>query len=538
MKQRQSTKPLSFPTSRRYDRVVGMTSGQAGELALVDYIPLLRNDSASGQIMVDVDLGRLAKPLMNGVVLEVQAWCVPKAAFPQYNGYADYVHSMNGTSQESLGNPDLEPAPQFFTAVASADIGSDYPLLKTLGMHGVSGWDHNMDLVDAYNLVYNTRLEARSTKLAKRKYFTEDPVASTTVGTAFWPRGPRDAWVPDYERALIIGALELEFSSGSLPIFPLNPEAVTANTTAGLQWSNPSRQGIIEDTLGGSDDDRRIRARFLDEAAVTSLADIDKARQTEAFAKLRQAMAGQDVSGFVSEETVLAELMNGFVVPDDMLQRPFMLDSSQVLFGMSERFSTTSDDLEASISEGRARAALSVNCPKLSSGGYIVVTLSVTPERVEERFADDAFQITDADDYPQALRDALDKEPVEIVTNARVDTAHTDAGGIYGYEPLNNRWNRQFTRLGGKYYTPTAGAGFSEARSSIWLTEVVDPKFTEDHWLANGVDQSVFMDTVVDCWEARVRHDLVVVGQTIFGDALAENNDEYADTLADADEGA
>lgn len=533
---RQSTKPLKFPTSRRQDNSVGMTTFKAGTLELIDFIPVLRGDSVSASMSITAQLGEMPKPLLNGVTLEVQAWFCPKSAMPQFESNNDFLHSITGEKHKTLGATDREPAPFFFEATA-ADIASDYPLLKTTGIHAPTGWTHNTDLIDAYALVVNTRREMRSSKMTKHPYFHEDNVNAGIQAQAFWPKSRLDRMVPDYEQALIVGALELDFSAGSLPV-SIDGTDVTTNTPDGVHYS-VNGNAYAAQSLGGSPQARRFFADFIGTTATTTLADIDKARQTQAFAKLRQSMAGTDVSGYISDEMILSQLMQGLAVPEDLYQRPWLLDSKTVLFGMNERFSTDANDLSASLSEGATAATLNMNVPKSWSGGNIIITAAVVPERVFERQADDAFLITDADHYPNELRDSLEKLPVEPVTEARIDTASNTPSAIYGYEPLNDRWNREMMRLGGKYYLATPSGDFSEARSNIWLTEATgdDVKFNDGHWLApENFPQDVFSDTTADCVEMTFRRRGVITGHTVFGDMLREDNDEYEDTAQEAQE--
>ena len=64
------------------------------------------------------------------------------------------------------------------------------------------------------------------------------------------------------------------------------------------------------------------------------------------------------------------------------------------------------------------------------------------------------------DDF--GLPDIQRIEPVDMVLNRRIDARHTAPTGLYGYEPMNDKWNRDFTRLGGDFYQATPGGGWTE----------------------------------------------------------------------------
>lgn len=235
--------------------------------------------------------------------------------------------------------------------------------------------------------------------------------------------------------------------------------------------------------------------------------------------------------GYINDDALIADLMQGYAVPAHLMKRPWLLDSRRAVFGMGQRFSTDSTNLEASISEGVAQAQLSVNLPRQEYGGCIIVTLEVVPERLDERHRDEWLNLASSTDLPDALRDIQREIPVDEVTNGRIDAAHTNPEAFYGYEPMNAKWNRNFTRLGGAYYQPDPQAKWTEQRSALWIAQTVDPVFTDDHWLCpDPFPHDVFMDTTADAWEATVRHNITLRGLTQFGDVLSEDNNEHADT--------
>ena len=132
------------------------------------------------------------------------------------------------------------------------------------------------------------------------------------------------------------------------------------------------------------------------------------------------------------------------------------------------------------------------------------------------------------DDLPNALRDVQRVEPVDLVLNRRIDARHATPNALYGYEPMNDKWNRDFTRLGGDFYMGTPGGGWTENRSNIWQTEIVNPSFSGTHYLApSPFPHDVFSDTEGSAFEFVCRHEVRINGLTQIGDVLAENNDDY-----------
>lgn len=530
---RQSTTPVSFGLSTRHDNWVSMSSGRAGVVHPLGYIPLLAGDSASGRIGVDVELAEMPKPLENAVTANFQAWFVPKSAHPQFPGRDELMHAMTGEVIKSLGAADRTP-PAFYTEISGANLAtaaaSDF--FKAVGIHIPTGSTINSDLIDAFNLIYNFRLAAHSSRLPRRAYASEDIAEATSLPPAFWPSSRMGAIVPDYERALIVGALDLDVSAGSVPVVGISREGGTGSSNADLV------AGASDFLIGGggrnlrfaidSAHESNIYGDLTGQTLAATTAAIDKARTTQAFAKLRTAYAGNDATGFDNDDTLVSLLMQGIGVPEDGFKRPWLLDSKRVPVNFAERFATDAANLDASVTQGRASVVLNVNVPRQDVSGVIIYTVELLPERVDERMSDEWLLATDFNALPNALRDVQRVEPVDLVLNRRVDAAHTTPGGLYGYEPMNNVWNRDFTRLGGVFYQPTPGAGWTENRAGIWQTEIVDPTFSETHYLApSPFPHDVFSDQLADAFECVSRHSIAITGLTQIGDVLQENNDDY-----------
>lgn len=563
---RQSTTPVSFQRSTRVDIGTGLTSGKAGKVIPVAQIPLFRGDSASGTITIAAELGEMPRPTQNAVVLNAQAWFVPKTCFPQFPGHDEFMHSYHGTVIKAAGVPDRAPPP-FFNVLdgAARDQLAQSEVYRTLGLHVPAGAKINTDLVDAFALIYNFRLAAFSSRLARRKYATEDLTEVGQLPPAFWPPSRMTRVVPDYERALVVGAFGLDVIAGqinytgNIPVSAKTDlEALQSqriNTDTGSLPSNSTRVfgtngsgNISGQRLGlqntGSplnfapgyfDPGDSLIANVADlvgafegDSITVSLADIDKARTTQAFAKLRASYAGNDSTGFDNDETLIAEMMQSMRPPEDSFKRPWLLDSKMVPFNMPERHATDGDNLDMSVTQGRIAISLRTNVPYQEAGGYIIVTLEVVPERLDERMSDEFILATEVNDLPNALRDVQRPEPVDEVYNRRIDAKHTAPNGLYGYEPMNDKWNRQVTRLGGAYYQATPGEAWTEQRSAIWLAEIVDPVYSRDHFVVpEDFPQDVFSFQNQDAVEAACRWQVAIVGNTQIGDVLVENNDDY-----------
>ncbi|AXF52647.1 MAG: major capsid protein [Microviridae sp.] len=536
---RQSTTPVSFNKSTRKDTCVLMSSGKAGVVQPIGYIPLLAGDSCSGQAFVKVALKEMPKPLLNVVHANFQAWFVPKSAHPQFPGRDELMHAYTGESIKSLGAADRAPPPFFtmLTGTARATAAaSDF--FKKVGIHVPTGSNINTDLIDAFNIIYNFRLAAHSSRLQRRKYAVEDIDAATTLPAAFWPSSRFSRVVNDYERALIVGSFDLDIAAGRLAVSGIGLggtlSAYGANNAImsngdGSQVSVNGKNGanvVMQTTAAGVP---QVFAEMAGQGINVTLADIDKARTTQAFAKLRTAYAGNDATGFDNDDTLVALLMQGIAMPQpDDFKRPWLLDSKRVEVNMAERFATDAANLDASVTVGAGQAQLSLNVPVQDVSGVIIITVEVLPERIDERQSDEWLLAWKPDNLPNALRDIQRVEPVDIVLNRRIDVKHSAPGGQYGFEPMNDKWNRDFTRLGGDFYMATPGGGFTENRSNIWQTEIVNPIYSTTHFLApQPFPQDVFADQNADCFEVVCRHAVSIVGLTQIGDVLAENNDDY-----------
>lgn len=534
---RQSEQPIQFEKTLRMDNASILTSGKAGKVIPVTMIPLHRGDSCTGTLNFDLQLAEMPKPLENAVIARVQAWFIPRPALPQFTGLDEYTHSFHGKEITALNASNRTPPALFDTvAVGGLTALENSELFTALGLAVESGKEVNTDYIDAYNLVQNFRLASYSSKMTRYEYYAEDASDAVKLKPAFWPANRMHNIVPDYESALIKGSLELDVSAGQIP--------VKLNTTGnGTKVKIEDGAGIIREfdssgnslnTGGSVTGATQFFAEMAAETVVSSLADIDKARTTNAFAKIVAGMRGSDFSGFNNDDVIIAELMQGYSVPSELMNRPWALNSKTVVFGMNERHATDGANLEDSVTTGGARVGLSINVPAAEYGGVIMATVEIMPERLYERQKDVYLQVTDADDLPNAIRDIQRTEPVDTVENARIDTKHSTPDGVFGYEPMNAKWKRERTTMGGEFRQLTPGTPNVFARTAIWQADYVDPAFTSDHWLCpDPFPQDVFSVPANDCVNIGVMQNMTIRGHTQFGDELVEDNQDYTDVAAE-----
>lgn len=546
---RQSTAPLPYQHSNRVDNMARMTTARAGRVDLIDFIPVLRGDSVGGSAEIQLQLNHMPKPLLNAVIGNVQAWFVPHSALPRFSGWDEFIAAYHKQVIKAHGHVDRNPPALFQPiSVAPGQTIHTSTILRTLGVH-IGGFGNiNNTVFDAYSLVYNFRLEAHSSKLTKRPYYVDNPAVAVEPARAFWPQNRFSRVVPDYERALVMGQMQLDVIAGQLPVSGISAIGVDDDTTgsrldAGIQQTisgnsrtmitspeGTTRVGLsfkayADDTGPVSE----IVAEMAGQTVVATLQDIDKARTTQAMAKARSAMAGIDGSGYLGENTILAELMQGLSARDLDYRRPWLLGQQMVTFGMLERHATDSAGLDDSVSIGRAAVRVPLNLPQQDSGGVIIITCEVLPERVYERQGDAWLGVLDSDQLPQADRDVLRPEPVDIVPNWRVDAKHSNPGQVYGFEAMNDKWNREAIALGGAFFQPTPGStSYNEARAALWVPEIVNPVYNRDHFLApSPFPHDVFSDTEAHAYQAVVRRSCVIRGLTQIGDVLVEDNSDF-----------
>ena len=534
--------PITVQKSMRKARGRVLTSGDAGKILPLKYEWLHREDGVqSGKIRVNVEMMETSEMLMNGVGVTCYAHFVPMLAFDRFNGSMNELNASYKKENGVAGSvvPFFE-SNKFYNG-SSVSTGSDGSLwdtdgdlgrqdfYKTMGIH-TQATNLNVTIVEAYNSIVNYRRKARSKSLPIRNAFDH------SLAEAFWINNGMQNIVPDFDQALIDGEVSLQgltfkapivskyvsrgqasyvdggaesgtdgmspagsLSTGSLPIHSTTQETPFGTATGAYLWNN-----VWAELSGGGN-------------ATMSLADIDQARKTASFAKLRQMYDGID------DEYLIDLLMSGIRVPEEAMKQPILLAKSRQMIGFNQRYATDAANLDESATNGYATLDMSIRTPAMNTGGVIMITAEIVPEQLWERKKDYFLYTTDPDTLPNYLRDFLDPEKVAVVKNDHADVNHATPDGTFGYAPLNHEWQRDLVNVGGKYYRP-ANDAFDEDRAKIWSAEATNPTLNEDFYLCTGLHKKVFADQTADSFEITAMTDMNIVGNTVFGAGLQESD--------------
>ena len=517
--------PITVQRSTRRDRGRVLTSADAGKILPLKYIPMLREDAVKrGRVRVNLEMMETAELLMNGIMVNVMAHYVPMLAFDRFNGsmeelnrsykgetgiggsvvpFFEYNKYWNGSAQTSSGN-----ASDFDTNDARYGVDEFY---QTMGIH-TQVTNLNSTLVEAYNAIVNHRRKARSASLPLRNAYDH------SLAQAFWSLDNNHI-VPDFDQKLIDGEVALNGLT-----FKANVYADTYNTINGnyapTQTGLPTDQGTMTNPDGTSvstvQEFENVWAELTSGGNATmSLADIEQAKKTAAFAKLRSMYDGID------DDHIIDLLMEGIRVPEETMKQPILLAKQQTMIGYNQRYATDAANLDTSVTNGYATVDLNIRTPQMNTGGVIMITAEIVPEQMWERKKDYFLYETDPDNLPNYLRDVLDPEQVSVVKNDHLDVNHSTPDGTFGYAPLNHEWMRDMVNVGGKYYRP-ANDAFDEDRAKIWTVETTDPTLSADFYLVDSLHKKVFSDQVADAFEITCISDMEIIGNTVFGERLLE----------------
>jgi hypothetical protein len=515
--------PINVQRSTRRDRGRVLTSADAGFALPIKYIPMLREDAVKrGRVRVNIEMMETAELLLNGIRVDVMAHYVPMLAFDRFNGSMEELNrSYKG--QTGIGGsvvPFFETNKVYNNGVVNttqahlldtgnwSGSGNDVAaaeFLQLMGIHTQST-SYNTTIVEAYNAIVNHRRKARSASLPLRNAFDH------TLAEAFWSLDNNHI-VPDFDQKLIDGEVALNGLTFQAPLVSQNllfynghrtpsdytSPATTTNADGEFVWNNL----YAELTSGGN--------------ATMSLADIDQAKKTAAFAKVRSMYDGID------DESIIDLLMEGIRVPEETMKQPILLSKKSTMIGYNQRYATDAANLDTSVTNGFASVECSIRTPQMNTGGVIMITAEIVPEQMWERKKDYFLYETNPDNLPNYLRDVLDPEQVSVVKNDHLDVNHTTSDGTFGYAPLNHEWQRDMVNVGGKYYRP-ANDAFDEDRAKIWTVEQTDPTLSEDFYLVSGLHKKVFSDQVADAFEITCISDIEITGNTVFGQRLLETD--------------
>nr|QJB21262.1 MAG: major capsid protein [Microvirus sp.] len=528
---KMSTTPISVPRTNRLFTARGITSLPAGKMVPIMACPLLREDGiTSGRLRFNFEMMETAEVLMNAVNVRVMAYLVPTLAFDRFEGSMDQLNR----SWEGQAFKGLPVVPYVETEVKGAH-GSE-AIYKYLGLHARPGQMVNTMYAEAYNQIWNFRAANRSKDITPRARLAK------TLAPAFWQHERFKHIVPDFDQAVIDGQVALNVVNSKMPVKGLATGGVAnvattglnmkrtdgvyelASATVGQRWLNPlyAKEGSYPATYPD------VYAEMSANGITVSLSNIELARKTQAFAKLREQYHGH------SDEWLINMLMDGLTIPELALSQPMLVGDKATVFGMAKRFATDSGNLTESVVNGATFVDLAIQLPRIACGGVLMVVAEITPDQIFERQKDPFFHAANADSFPHYLRDTLDPEKVEVVPNEFVDLDHSTPNATFGYAPLNYAWHMDCPHVGGKFYRPAVDAGFDEDRQRIWAVETANPKLSADFYLCTQMHTKPFVVTNADPFECVTQGDIVINGNTVFGGVLHEATNDYAKVMAEA----
>lgn len=534
---RTRTQPVPVQRTTRVHDIRVLTSLPAGKMVPLAAVPLLREDSVTRMnARVSFEMAETVEILMNAVNVAVKAYLVPNLAFERFSGMDDLNRSYEGVPMK-----DGDPVIPYFETMPAPAHGAN-PILAYMGKHARPGTNISTAYIEAYNAIWNFRAKNRSPDIAPRARL------EASLAPAFWQHQTFAHVVPDFDQAVIDGEVALNVVNSKMPVKGLalgNPGNAASNVgplwgTAGDAPTYPSAymastavatagqtQLYIkrDTTLSGNHPD--IWAELQDNGITVSLSNIEMARKTQAFARLRQQYTGH------SDEYIIDLLMDGITVPEQAWKQPILLADKNTVFGMTKRYASDAANLTESVVNGETFVDVSVTVPKCPTGGVIMLVAEITPEQLFERQKDPYLHAIDVDQLPQFLRDTLDPEKVSVVTNDYVDLDHDTPNATFGYAPLNHEWTHAGPQIGGRFYRPAVDAAFDEDRQRIWAVETQNPVLSADFYLCTTMHTKPFVVTNQDPFEAVVRGQALIRGNTVFGGLLIEANNDYAEVVAE-----
>lgn len=543
---RRKASPINAPRTMRAHELRTMTSMPAGRMVPLAAVPLLREDAAkTGRVRFSFESMETVEMLMNGINVDLKAYLVPMLAFDRFQGSMDILNR----AYEGVPAIDGGAIIKFFDTHVKGAHGAE-AVYKYLGVHAKPGANINTAYLEAYNAIWNFRAGNRSPKITKRT------ALDATLAPAFWKHQGYRHIVPDFDQAAIDGEIALNLVSERLPVKGLgvasfsteNPSAAALNMRTVRETGSASnvvypqamplhggQAGATVATLSikgngtsGTNFIPEIYAELQGAGVTISLSNLELARKTQAFAKLRAEYAGH------TDDYLIDLLMDAISVPDTALTQPILIGSGSTVFGMTKRYASDAANLTKSVVNGETFIDLAFRCPRINTGGVIMIVAEITPEQLFERQKDPFLHADGPEDLPQYLRDTLDPEKVVIVTNDYVDTDHATASATFGYAPLNHEWNFAGPKIGGKFYRPQVDAGFDEDRQRLWAVEQTNPVLGPDFYLSTNIHTKPFVVTNKDPFEVVGMGGVAIEGHTVFGGRLIEASNDYDAVLAEA----
>lgn len=294
--------PVSFSRTRRMSKGRVLTSGDAGKILPIKADPVLREEGFSGNINVSVEMMETSEKPVNAIVAKAMTYFVPYLAFDQFNGSIDELNRSYSKEDGIAGSPvSFFEKNKYYngSAVVTDSTPTDMDtgdngraeFYGTMGLHhGVA--DMNNSYVQSYNAIVNHRRKARSTSLAQRNEFEHD------LAEAFWPNEGNSHIMSDFDQKLIDGEVSLNGLTFKAPVRSANYYSPVNNSGVVQTAKSHPASNTAPTTISATEyafDVNQIWAELTEGGDATmSLADIEQARKTAAFAKIRAAYDGID----------------------------------------------------------------------------------------------------------------------------------------------------------------------------------------------------------------------------------------------------
>lgn len=526
--------PADIPRRTRAFPAEWLTSGPAGKFVPIAAIPLLREDSLSASLRINVEMAETKELLMNGAFCRIRAFLIPNLALERFEGSRDQF------DRSYQGEPKVEGGAvvPWIETEAAGTVGSR-AVYKALGYFAAAADEVNTIPLEDYNIVWNYLAKQKSPEITPRTRLDD------TLAPAFWLGGPMSHVVPTFDQDMIDGEVTLNVVDSQMPVKGIGvatgggtasgPEVnvwetdATGTTTYAALYTSTGNNILLKAKAtgeAGSATVPQIYAELAEGGITISLSNLELARKTQAWAKVRQSYQGH-------EEWIIDAFMSGLTMPDQWLKQPALLFDRTVPFAQAKRYATDSGNLADSAVSGAAQIDVNIGVPKLATGGMVMIFMECLPQQLFERVKDPWFHTTNVDQLPVALDDILDPEKVHVVFNGDVDTAHATPTATFGYEELNAKWARPIQRIGGKFMR---GVGSDTVRKRLWANETTNPVLGADFYLATTVNQKPFLDEASDPFEVTCRGMVIIKGNTQLGPKLVEASDNYEKVLERADQ--
>lgn len=544
-------KSATYPRSVYSREVKALTSARGGQIVPLFASMVKRQDAIrASRISVKIEAEPMVQAIMNGQAVRVQATLVPFSAFERF-GSLDVVN----WSYMQQPNPHTNEVLPFFQMVPIQGKFWD-----TLGVHiPKNETQGNSMFLEAYNAYVSWRYSMVSKRISPRA-----PL-DTSLARAPWIDPLTGVIVPDYEQGIIDGEVKLALSGqvNVRGIYQANSNGYSAES--GSTFKNTDGETGLIGTFDSIDKDGNPLNRYLAGAqymaaqeidlngdgvitaneifprvfadlsqanGVVTLAAINQARNTARFAQVRESIVkkyGRDPSDEM-DNAIIDLLMQGIDVPHEFERMPQVLATVVTRMGMNRRWATDGDNLDKQVTTGGTTVELMVSCPRVNSGGVLLVTAEVVPEAIREERPLVEMLVNSIDDLPNAARDINNPHQIKAVRNLEISAYHDEPDNLFGYEPMNNHWRNPIVAIGGRYkYDPQAV--YSEDRQRFWKVDVENPVLTEDFYLCpEAMPHGPFADQASDPFTFVSVGILRVEGLTVFGRRLIENNHEYEQT--------